>query len=80
MEYQVGTDAQNNPVVYTLTLNSGSLVVTDAQNNTILRTKGNPLTHANPTGFVDLNEALAWFQTTSYSFYEANTGEQDGDN
>ena len=80
MEYQVGTDAQNNPVVYTLTLNNGSLIVTDSQDNIILRTQGNPLTHSSPSGFLDLNEALAWFQTTSYSFYEANTGEQDGDN
>ena len=80
MEYQVGTDAQNNPIVYTLTLNSGSLVVVDSQNNIILTTQGNPLTHSNPTGFVDLNEALTWFKTTSYSFYESDTGEQDGDN
>lgn len=75
MQYQVGTDAENNPVVYTLTLNNGSLTVTDSQNNIILRTQGNPLTHSNPSGFLDLNEALAWFQTTSFSFYEIDSGE-----
>jgi len=69
MIYQIGTDADNNPINLTLELLNGSLIIKDQDMNIIGQTIGNPTINCNPdnTPFVDIDEAYQWFLSSKYS-------------
>ena len=66
MQHQIGTDEQSNPININLELQSGNLVIKDNEGNLLTTTIGNPSVAGN-IPFTDINQAHAWFLTTSYA-------------
>ena len=69
MQHQVDADQDGNPIYINLELVEVSLLIKDHDMNLIKKTIGNPSKPNSPSNelFSDINEAYAWFQTTSLS-------------
>jgi len=65
MEYNKGNST--SPVLIYLELKDGSLIVKNDQQEIIWQTEGNPTCYENPRGFLDFQEAYAYFLTHSIS-------------
>ncbi len=69
MLYQIGTDAESNPINVSLELEGGNLIIKDHEDKVLTTTIGNPSIPGSPdnVAFTDMDEAYQWFLTTKHA-------------